>query len=41
MLFIRSDIPAKVISTDKNPSESYCFEFYKEKMAIELFLRSK
>ena len=26
MLFIRSDIPAKVISTDKNPFKSFYFE---------------
>ena len=40
MLFIRSDIPAKVISTDKNPFESFHVElnFRKKKW---LFLQSK
>ena len=43
MFFIRSDIPAKVISTDKNPFESFyvVLNCRKKKMAIELFLQSK
>ena len=40
MLFIRNDIPSKVVSTDDRPIESFCVvKFSKEKMAIELFLQ--
>ena len=41
MLFIRNDIPAKVVSTDDRPIESFYVElnFRKKKMAIELFLQ--
>ena len=43
MLFIQSDISAKVISTDKNPFECFYVElnFRKKKMAIEFLLQSK
>ena len=41
MLFIRNDIPAKVVSTDDSPIESFCrVNFRKKKMAVELFLQS-
>ena len=42
MLFIWSDIPAKVISTDKNPFEIFYVELiFRKKIAVELFLQIK
>ena len=40
MLSIRNDIPAKVVSLDDRPIESFnVVTFSKEKMAIDLFLQ--
>ena len=46
LLFIRNDIPAKLVSTDNRPIESFYVKlkrkkhfFSKEKMALELLLQ--
>ena len=42
IFLIRNDIPAKAVSTDEKPIESFYTElnFQKKKLAIELFLQT-